>query len=286
MSERSVKNFIRNFEERVRKTIQEYELCSKNDKIVVACSGGKDSTTVLYLLNKFGYNVSALHINLLMGKWSEQNLANVKKFCEEQGIKLHVYSIRDEIGYGICYVKSVVQQKAKLKQCSICGVIRRWLINKKARQLGATKLATGHNLDDEAQTIIMNILRGDPYYGLGLGPITGVINDKKFVTRIKPLYWCKEVDVKQYSQLMNFPVLYQRCPCVIGATRHEVRNKLNELEKINLDVKKNIVKNFLKIKESLKKSLSNEKINYCKSCGEPSRNAVCKACQLLQLADD
>lgn len=279
--EKRLNAFIKSFEKLVQKTIQKYELVNKKDKILVACSGGKDSSTALYLLKKFGYNVEALHINLLMGKWSKKNLQNIKKFCKRHRIKLHSYSIRDEIGYGICYIKSVAQQKANLKQCTVCGILRRWLINKKARELGATKVATGHNLDDEAQTIVMNWMKGNPWLSLNLGPITGTIQDKKFVTRVKPLYFCKESDVKRYSEIMNFPVLYQRCPCVFGAMRHEVRNMLDGLEKMNKNIKLNIVNNFLTLLPKLRAGILAHKLRYCSLCGEPSRREVCKACQIM-----
>lgn len=277
------KDFIQKFENKVIRTIDKYKLATKKDKIIVACSGGKDSTTALYLLKKFGYNVEAMHINLLMGTWSKQNLQNIKKFCKDNKIKLHVYSIRDEIGYSICYIKSIVQQKAKLKQCTICGILRRWLINKKARELGATKLATGHNLDDEAQTIIMNWIKGNPWLSTNLGPVVGTIQDKKFVTRIKPLYFCKEKDIRKYSEAMNFPVLYQRCPCVIDATRHEIRNQLDEFEKRNKNIKENIVNSFLEIQKLLRQKIIKNKLIYCKKCGEPSRNEICNACKIIQI---
>ena len=274
-------NFTKKFENEVRSTIERYKLAGKRDRILVAVSGGKDSTTTLYLLKKFGYNAEALHINLLMGEWSKQNLRNVKEFCHDNRINLHVFSIRDEIGYSICYVKSVVQKKARLRQCTICGIIRRNLINKKARELRATRLATGHNLDDEAQTIVMNLMKGNPGLSLNLGPLTGTIQDKKFVTRIKPLYFCREKDIRRYSEIMNFPVLYQRCPCVFSATRHEIRNKLDELEKKNPQVKENIVKNFLAIQEKLRKKQGHGALTYCKECGEPSRNEICNACRIM-----
>ncbi len=268
------------FEAKIRKTIKDYGLVTKKEKIVVAMSGGKDSTVVAYLLKKFGYNVYAVHINLLMGKWSDENEEDVRKFCFEYKIPLHIYDVRKEIGYAMCYVKSVLQDKAKLKQCTVCGIIRRWILNKKARDLGAMKLATGHNLDDEAQNVMMNLMKGNPMIGVNLSPLTGSIQDKKFVTRIKPLYFMKEREVEKYSREKGFPVLYQRCPCVIGALRHEVRRKLDELEKKDSSVKENLVTNFLVIQKDLKRKVGKD-LRYCKSCGEPSRNELCKVCLML-----
>ncbi|UCD20588.1 MAG: adenine nucleotide alpha hydrolase family protein [archaeon] len=271
------------FESKVKETIKKYKLANKKDKIIVAMSGGKDSTTVAYLLNKLGFKIEALHINLLMGKWSNKNLENVREFCKELKIKLHVYSIRDIVGYAMCYVKSVLKEKEKLRQCTVCGIIRRWIINKKARELKATRVATGHNLDDEAQNVLMNFISGNPELGINLGPVTGSIKDKKFILRIKPLYFLKEKEVEKYSKKMRFPVLYQRCPCVFGALRHKTRNKLDDLEKKNPKVKENLVKNFLKIKEKMRKSLKIKELKYCKACGEPSRQEMCKACRMLKV---
>jgi uncharacterized protein (TIGR00269 family) len=269
------------FEAKVRETIKDYELCNKKDKIVVAMSGGKDSTTVAYLLKKFGYNLEAIHINLLMGKWSDENQEDVEIFCKKHKIPLHIYDVRKEIGYAMCYVKSVLQNKAKLKQCTVCGIIRRWIINKKARELGADKIATGHNLDDEAQNVFMNFMHGNPSLGINLGPLTGSIQDKKFVSRIKPLYFMKEKDVELYSREKKFPVLYQRCPCVVGALRHKIRKQLDVLEEKDKNIKENLVRNFLKIQKELRKRIKGELV-YCKECGEPSRNEVCKVCSMLK----
>jgi uncharacterized protein (TIGR00269 family) len=272
-----IKMNTKQFESKVKQTIKKYKLLSKKDKVIVAVSGGKDSMTVLYLLKKFGYNVSALHINLEMGKWSEGHLQNIKKFCRELKVDLHVYSVRKELGRSMCSIKSIVKSRAKLQDCTICGILRRWLINKIARKLKADKLATGHNLDDASQTILMNYFKGNLMIGVNEGPYVGIIQDKKFVQRIKPLYFIPEKEVENYSKSMNFPVIYQRCPCVVGAYRHNIRQILDEMP----EVKENIVKSFLKILPILRKKANIHDLHYCKSCGEPSRNEICKACLIL-----
>jgi len=278
------KKFIKEFEQKVKDTIKKYKLCNKKERIIVACSGGKDSTTVLYLLHKWGYQVEGLIIDLLIGPWSEENLKNAQSFCQDHKIKLNVVNLRNEFGCSMCFMRSGIQKKVKLNNCMICGIIKRWLLNKKTRELKADKIVTGHNLDDAAETFMMNLLKGNMKLNLGQGPATGVIKDKKFVPRIKPLYFCLNEEVKRYSQINKFPVLLEACPCSVEVFRKKIRRNLTEMEKNNSQIKHNIVANFLKLLPSLKnKYKNNEKLNYCTACQEPSRQEFCKMCELIKI---
>ena len=96
--------FIREFEKKILGTIKKYKLASKKDRVIVAVSGGKDSTTVLYLLHKFGFKPQALFIDLDMGEWSDANMENIKKFCKQSGIKINIVSLKKEFGCGIAHL--------------------------------------------------------------------------------------------------------------------------------------------------------------------------------------
>lgn len=266
-----------NLSTKVKQTLKKIKL-SKKEKILVALSGGKDSTTTAYLLKKFGYNIEAIHIDLVMGKYSEKCLKAVRELCEDLKIKLYVYDIKKHMGSSMCYIRTAVQSKQKknrLKNCAICGVIKKWILNREARKLKADKIATGHNLDDEAQTFLMNIFKGSPQLSASSGVITKNISDKKFIPRIKPLFYILEEDIRKYSKQKKLPVVYDKCPCALDSYRIQVRGFLNTLSKKD---KENIIKNF----ESLKIKKKNVKINYCEICWEPCRKGVCKMCELVK----
>lgn len=263
-------------EKQVKQTIKKIKL-SKSERILVALSGGKDSATTAYFLKKFGYNIEAIHLDLKIGKYSEECLKAVEELCKQLDMKLHVYDIQKEMGAGMCYLRSAVQQKkGKLKNCAICGVLKKWILNREARKLKADKIATGHNLDDEAQTCLMNVLKGSPKLSFSSGPITKNVSDKKFVPRIKPLFYTAENNIREFSKQKKLPVVYEKCPCALDSYRIQVRKFLNTLSEKD---KKNILNNFEKMFMKGDKDKTN--IEYCEVCGEPSRNNLCKKCELM-----
>lgn len=276
-------SFIESFEASVASTIKAHNLINAGEKVLVAVSGGKDSTTALFLLKKLGYNVEGIIIDQLLGEYSRQNLDNIKDFCKDNGIVLHVIHMRDEYGCSVCYMKSVLDSKGiHLNTCAICGVIRRNILNKKGRELDADKIATGHNLDDEVQTVFMNFIRGDMARCARLGPTAGVIKDKKFIPRIKPLYFCLEGEVERYSRFHRFPVVYDPCPCSVESTRSNIKDILNEWEDDHPGSREEMLDGFLVIKPRLQAKQKGGKISECVLCGEPSSNKVCKTCNILE----
>jgi len=265
------KHFVVFFEKKVLDTIKKFNLVKKNDKIIVACSGGKDSTTILYLLNKYFGNVAALAIDEGIANYRDKTLVDLKSFCSKHKIPLKIHSFKKEVGNTLD-----VMLKKKNHPCTICGTFRRYLLNKYAKAFD--KIATGHNMDDEAQAVLMNLLKGNVDLLWNSTPITP--NLKGFVQKIKPLYFCSEKEVAAYAFLMNFDVGFSECPYIGVSFRHSVRKELNEYSLDNKNVKLNILNKHLKVLESI--NPKKKGYSFCKVCCESSRSKTCKACELIQ----
>ncbi len=266
-------------EKKVLQTIENYHLLDKKDKIVVALSGGKDSVSVLYILHKLGYNVSALMIDLRLGEWSKKHKENMIGFCNKLGVKLNIIDLRKELGWGMCSIKQALKEKKNLSGCTVCGIIKKWILNKYAKKLKFDKIATGHNLDDECQTVLMNFLKGNVLLGVGSKPATGIKqkNNKTFVQRIKPLFFIPESEIRKYSKKMKFPVIYEKCPCAFGTYRIETRewmDFLTDKEKLK------IVESWQALIPKLEKE-NQTQANICEICGEPARGKICNACKIF-----
>jgi len=271
-----------NIEKKVKETIEKYHLLNKKEGIAVALSGGKDSTTILYILYKLGYNVEGLMIDLHLGEWSKTHLRNMERFCSELGVKLNVVDMKKELGYGICFIKKIVKERKNMTGCSVCGIVKRWILNRYAKKLGFDKLVTGHNLDDEAHTVLMNFLKGNILLGINSTPSTGNESVKGFVQRVKPLFFIPEDEIRKYAQRKKFDILYDKCPCAFGTYRVETRKWMNDLN-LSYKDKLKIVSGFQKIIPKIKvKNNSSGEIEICKECGEPCRKDVCNACKVFQ----
>jgi uncharacterized protein (TIGR00269 family) len=256
-------------------------LFGRDDKIAVAVSGGKDSTVCLYILKKLGYDVEAVTIDAAIGNYTKENLDNIKKFCKEKDIQLHVISFRDEFGKSLCYIRSVLNSKGyDYSSCMLCGILKRYLLNKYCRKGGFDYLATGHNLDDEAEAFLMNLFRNAFSLAMKQGPKSSYISDK-FVRRVKPLYFITNEETTRYSKIMKFPVVYTPCPCSVDAHRKKFRRMLEEFSKENTGVKYSII-NFQEMIKNNLKEMPKVEMEECSVCGEPSSGKVCKACQIFK----
>jgi len=290
------KGFCKNhFISRVEKTVEETLLQAlgqsslEKTTICVAVSGGKDSTSLLYILKKlsdrYEFKVQALSIDEGIEGYRDLKIPFIEKVSRKLGVNLHVRSFREEFGLSLDQMFEILSEKGlEIKPCTVCGVFRRYLLNRIAYSLGADYLATGHNLDDEAQVLLLNIIRGSIVNIAREGGVSSPRIHERFIPRIKPLYYLTERETALYAYLNNLLPPFAECPYVVFASREVVRRWLNLLEEENPGTKIRLIG----VKETLQKAISRKigdralRLKTCKICGEPSAGEVCKFCQLRE----
>jgi len=269
--------FNKNIENNVRKTVEKYKLLADNERIAIALSGGKDSILTLHMLNKFKeeYNLDLVAITIDEGisGYRNEGVEAARDNAEEAGIKLIEKSFLEEFKFELDDIFNFYKSA-----CIPCGVFRRYLLNRTAYEIGAVKIATGHNLDDEIQSFLMTFARADFRRFSKSGPKLDTIH-KKLVPRIKPLWNVPEKDVGTWVILNEVNVHFAECPYSNMSARSKIKEFLNKMESKKKGTKTNILKSFNKTFQFEKYPVS---LYECEKCGEPSSMNICKACEMIE----
>lgn len=277
------KCFIKSVEKKVAKTMKKEKLIEKGDKVLVALSGGKDSVTLLEILNDYRER----HIIELCAVTVDEGIANYRQdgidiathHANRLGIEHKIVSIKDE--YGIT-LDEIMKKETHRVPCSYCGVFRRDIINKVARDFKATKIAMGHNLDDEVQGIMMNYLEGNTDNISKFGAKTES-KAKEFTVKIKPLREIPEREIGLYAVAKDLKVHFASCPYAHESFRNEVSQLITKLSSNHPTIKYSTLRGYDKIREAIGDEFKKEfKLKRCKRCGEPSANDLCRTCTFLK----
>jgi uncharacterized protein (TIGR00269 family) len=263
-------HFVDYVETTVQQTIDDYDLLDDDDSIAVGASGGKDSTTLLYILKETHGDVTAVAIDEGIAGYRDGSLDHLKEFCTEHDIDLELYSFEDAFGKPL---DDMDWENVGGKPCTTCGTLRRFLLNKHSNDYD--KIAVGHNLDDEAQSVLMNLMRSNVKMMGRTGPKTS--DRDEFTQRIKPLYFLTEKEIATYAYLQGFIDEFVECPNAHMAYRIWLRDLLNDYEQDHPGAKRNLVKMHLKLKDDVDPGGG---LQECERCGEPASNDVCNACRI------
>ena len=269
-------------EERFRRTVIGHKMLEYNDHIAVAVSGGKDSLTLLNLLVKLEgrfprSHVTAVSVDEGIEGYRDEALDLARKACERLGVKQLVVSYRELFG---TTTDEIVRMKLGRTPCAYCGVFRRKAINKAAGMMGATKIATAHNQDDEVQTVLLNMLHGDPLRIVRSGP---VLRDPrgKFLPRIKPLCDIPEKEIVLYAYLTGIEFQTAACPHSHEALRNDIRSFLNQMEQKHPGSKFTLQRSTERLRSVLASEAQISELRECEKCGDPTPHELCEACVML-----
>ena len=285
-----VRCFTRSIEDKVRVTIAKYEMFKPTDKIMVAVSGGKDSVALLHMLAKIEKafpkaSLCAVTVDEGIKGYRGEALKFATSNCRKLGVNHAVTSFKELYGYSLDEIVKMTLEKEEngkgLTPCSYCGVLRRRALNLAARETGVDKLATAHNLDDEAQTILLNILHGDALRIARVKPVLADVHPK-FVQRVKPMCRVPEKEIALYAYLKRIEVQSAPCPYAQTALRSDIRVMLNRIEEKHAGTKFTLIKSLDKIRPALKAVAEEVKLQDCRQCGEPTVSEICQPCQMLR----
>jgi len=274
--------FVESIQKKAIKTIKQENLIDKGDNVLVALSGGKDSVATLDILNTYKerniIELCAVTIDEGIANYRNDGVAIAKKHAKRLGIEHKVVSFKYSFDITL---DEIMKNPNHRISCSYCGVFRRWIINRAARDFEADKIATGHNLDDEVQAILMNYLEGNIDNLTMIGAKT-MSHSPLFRPKIKPLREIPEREIGLYTIAKDLDVHLAGCPYAQESFRGEVSEIIKNLSKNHPTIMYSTLRGFDKIKLALKKEHKHDfQFDTCIKCGEPSSNEICRVCTFL-----
>ncbi|KAK4689491.1 cytoplasmic tRNA 2-thiolation protein 1, partial [Tremellales sp. Uapishka_1] len=276
--------FFEVFETEVHNTIVgDGGIFKRGERVAIGASGGKDSTVlahVLTLLNQrydYGLDLYLLSIDEGITGYRDDSLETVKQNQAEYGLPLKILSYNELYGWTM---DKIVEQVGRRNNCTFCGVFRRQALDRGAAQLGVDHIVTGHNADDIAETVLMNIMRGD----IGrLGRCTAIVTQSEdTIKRSKPFKYAYEKEIVMYAYFKKLTYFSTECIYSPDAYRGHARVFLKDLEAIRPSAIIDIIhsgESFV-IEQTVAKGMKT--MQTCLRCGYMSSNDLCKACALLQ----
>jgi len=283
-----VRCFCKTIEDKVRRTISKYEMLRPKDKIMVAVSGGKDSVTLIHIFAKIekafpDVVLCAGTVDEGIRDYRDEALKIAEGNCRKLGVDHVVTSFKELFGYELDEIVALTRKRGEngLTPCSYCGVLRRKALNIMAREAGVDKLAIAHSLDDETQTMLLNVVHGDPMRIARSKPVLDVVHPK-LVQRVKPLCMVPEKEVVLYAYLKGIEFQCISCPYAQTALRNDVRDMLNRMEHKHAGTLFTVFRSMEKIRPALEAFAEEVKLQDCRLCGEPTVGDLCRPCQMLQ----
>ena len=271
--------FLDFFTGQVEKGIRRQKLFTHEDRILVALSGGKDSLGLMYELDRLGYAVTGLHIDLGIPVSSPAARSAVEAFCRKHDLALIVKEMEAE-GLAIPKVKARLNRPI----CSACGKIKRHYFNRVALEQGFTVLATGHNLDDEVARLFSNTLRWDTAYLSDQGPaLEAEEGHGGFARKVKPLWRLSEFETANYAFLRGIDDHYAPCPYSKGASFTFHKKLWADLEEHMPGRKLDFYQGFLERGRPVFARTEAEggvSLQACASCGLPTSQDLCGVCRI------
>jgi uncharacterized protein (TIGR00269 family) len=242
------------------------------DRLLLGVSGGKDSLALWDILSDLGYSVDGVYLHLGIGEYSAESLTLTERFAAERRLALRTIDVPGEYGFSIPEAAAAQGRTA----CSVCGLSKRYLLNEAAD--GYDVLVMGHNLDDEAATLLGNVLKWNTEY---LGRQSPVLPAHEgFVRKVKPLIRVAERETAAYAVIREIDYEVEECPMVAGNTVNTLKERLNILEGRSPGIKQQFLFGFFERAAPHFGTGEKPHLEACETCGKPTTGEVCAFCRV------
>jgi uncharacterized protein (TIGR00269 family) len=273
------------FVTQAQRVIEKYRMFGTEDRVLVAVSGGKDSLALWDVLLQLGYQAGGLYIDLGIdggAGYSAASRAKVKRFVAERpDARFTVVDLEAEYGETLPEVARRVR-RGRSKPCSVCGLIKRHVMNRVTREGGYDVLATGHNLDDEVAVLFGNVLHWQTGYIARQAPVLPASHDG-LARKVKPFCRLHERETAAYALITGIDYIYDECPYAVGATSLRYKGILNQMEEESPGTKLQFYQGFLRAREEgfFCEQAEDVELHPCSNCGQPtSAPGLCAFCRL------
>ena len=273
--------FFKAFEEEIHHTIVSNHLFQRGEKVAIGASGGKDSTVLAYIMktlnerHDYGLELFLLSIDEGITGYRDDSLETVKRNEQQYSLPLKIVSYEELYGWTM---DAIVKKIGLKSNCTFCGVFRRQALDRGALLLGVDKIVTGHNADDIAETVLMNVLRGDIARLKRCTTIT--TGSDGAIPRSKPFKYTYEKEIVMYAYFKKLDYFSTECIYSPNAYRGHARGFLKDLEAVRPSVIIDIIYSgdSLRVREEVRMPVQGT----CKRCGYIASQELCKACILLE----
>lgn len=267
-------HFIEHIHRQVERTIHDFDMIQPGERLLIGVSGGKDSLALWHILTLLGHQVDGVYLDLGISDYSDESLTLTQAFASERGLTLEVVAMEETYGFTIPEAAARTHRTA----CSACGLSKRYALNEAAIRGGYDTLVMGHNLDDEAATLMSNVLNWNVGY---LGRQRPVLPAKPgFVKKIKPLLRVAERETAAYAVLQGIDYEVAECPLVAGNSLNRLKEWMVELEHRSPGALSQFVGGFVREGSAAFEAESQVDLQACERCGRPTTGQVCAFCRL------
>jgi uncharacterized protein (TIGR00269 family) len=239
----------------------------------LAVSGGKDSLALWDVLLDLGYDVTGLYLGLGIGAYSTRSGEVSKAFAADRGAELIVIDLERDYGYDI----PTAGKRGSRSTCAVCGLSKRYVFNRAALEGGFDVIATGHNLDDEAATLLGNTLRWQTEYIARQSP--ALTAKDGMVKKVKPLFRLSELETAAFAFLRGIDYVVEECPLVAGNTQLRYKDAMNAIEASSPGTKAQFFLGYLDRGLPLFRSEDSAVLTVCENCGQPTTGRFCAFCR-------